>query len=431
MAGANVSWHHSNPTYFSRDLFNQLTIYQAENTNTALGGSLGIGTSLGPINLSLIEFSFGGTKWTRSNSLYRFKLSPDESQLLTVDQQMNAALDRDLLKRFFEYGDSDPLVKSQKDLSINAEAAGNSANLNFLMLFRFGQKSGHSEVQVKTSGKETRKFRRFYSERTNIVGLNQKIIFDSNITNLKKDSVGIFTEMDEQKPESTMAFLEFWDYSRSLKYDKLISKIDEVNGLFSIDAKTPFYRDYVLPSKTEIAKYKKVYFHTRLYVNGNSILEEVKKLDEKSFETLLKQYYGTQTSSGNNGIDQTGLKQKFKKLKYSQVSDKDYLKYYSQFLKALNIEDCGIGLLQKLAGVDNLFVMGEIYGIYPSFSTLQFATQVAGTRFAGHHWGQYKISPLKAFLHQYAIKHESIYVDGDVQFEDIFGSFGTAQVPYY
>src|SRR5690606_26218943 len=135
------------------------------------------------------------------------------------------------------------------------------------------------------------------TERGSILGLNQRfLIFPADASNLKKDSFGISAEMDQDDPNSATAFIEFWDYSRSLKYDKLVGQINKVNDLFSVNEKTPFYRDFVLPEKNTVEKFKKVYFYTRLYVNGNHLLDKVKSLNEQDIQSLFKAINGKNIS---------------------------------------------------------------------------------------------------------------------------------------
>ena len=65
----------------------------------------------------------------------------------------------------------------------------------------------------------------------------------------------------------------------------------------------------------------------------------------------------------------------------------------------LNINKHGLGFIREFIGEQGVFVMGEIHGLIPSFSSLQDLQPNQRRRFAATSWGTYKkIPPIQKFL---------------------------------
>ncbi|WP_409477757.1 hypothetical protein [Pseudobdellovibrio sp. HCB154] len=442
--GASVFWQNSKPTYFSRDHFNQLIIYEAENTMFGYSATAGLDAGLDLIlfNLPFLEFSKTSYFYDHKSALYRFS-APKSVENFSVLEQMRAKEERELLSRYLESGDSDPLVLAKKDLDIKAKGEVKKSAFSFLFLFKKEKATGYSKATVKTSNKEVRNFQRYSREESSLFGADKAVLLiDKMATVVSKDTTNISIEMDEAEPDKMVAYLEVWNYERKLNRKGLVDYITDLNKFYSKDANTPFYSDYYLPAKEQMDKYRKIYGHTRIYFYGDTLLNNLKLLTEKQLEGLFANnykgdtscHYGAQKQSGTNcpySYDLNKFLDALHDIKKLTVKDQKFLKQYYKVLASMGIRENGIGLAKAVATEDKMFVMGEIYGVYPSFSTMNQDEQYAGRRFAGKSWGNYKIPPLRKFLNNHSITQESIYINGEINFDDIFGPMPTGNVDYY
>ena len=288
-----------------------------------------------------------------------------------------------------------------------------------------------------------RNFQRYSREESSLFGADKAVLLiDKMATVVSKDTTNIAIEIDEAEPDKMVAYLEVWNYERKLNRKGLIEYITDLNKFYSKDANTPFYADYYLPAKEQMDKYRKIYGHTRIYFYGDTLLNNLKSLTEKQLEGLFANnykgdtscYYGAQKQSNSNcayGYDLNKFLDAVHDIKKLTVKDQKFLKQYYKVLDSIDIRKNGIGLAKTIVSEDKMFVMGEIYGVYQSFSTMNQDEHYAGRRFAGKSWGTYKIPPLRKFLNNHSITQESIYINGEINFDDIFGPMPTGNVEYY
>lgn len=427
--GASVFWQNSKPTYFSRDQFNQLIIYEAENSMYGYSVTAGLDAGLDLIlfNLPFLEFSKSSYFYDHKSALYRFS-APKSVTNFNVFEQMRAKEEQELLNRYFEAGDADPLVVAKKDLDIAAKGTTKKSAFNFLFLFKNEKATGYSKATVKTSNKEVRNFQRYSKEESSLFGANKSVLLiDKMATVAYKDTTKISIELDEAEPDKMVAYMEVWNYERKLNRKGLVKYISDLNKLYSKNANEPFYADYFLPAKEQMDKYLKIYGHTRIYFYGDKLLNALKSSTPTQLASLFAKTY-----KGNSyEHDVNRFLRAIQDMKKFPVKDQKFLKQYFKVLDSIRISENGVDLVKAVLSDEDMFVMGEIYGVYPSFSTMNQDEQYAGRRFAGKSWGNYKIPPLRKFLNQHSITHESIYINGEIDFDDIFGPLPGGNVEYY
>lgn len=440
--GTSVFWQTSKPVYFSRDQFNQLIVYEAENTTWGHSQSIGIDKSLDLFILNLPFLGFNqSTEYVNHEAvLYRFS-APRNIENFNVVEQIRSKQERNLLSRYLESGDKDPLVLSKKDLDIKASGKFKTSSLSFLFLFKNETAKGASKAVVKTSRKETRNFQRYSGEQTSLFGADKRIlIIDKEATVVYKDTTKISIEMDEADKNNIIAYVEVWNFERKLNRKGLVDYIDDLNKFFSQNSSLPFYRDYYLPPKQQMNTYRKVYGHTRIYFYGDTLVNALRSLSKAQLTELYAKTYKGERASCNGGktnvtcpyaLNLRTFLNAVSELKQHIIKDAKYLRLYYDVLEAIKIRENGIQLVSSVISDKDMFVMGEIYGVFPSFSAMQQDEQHAGRRFAAKSWGNYQIPPLRKFLSQNSLTQESIYINGEINFDDIFGPLPSGRVEYY
>jgi hypothetical protein len=423
--GAGVFWQSSMPTYFAKNQYNHLTIYQVKNTTTRFSGSIGLDPlNLFLFNLPILELSGSKTYYTHDSSLYRFTPSTSDENFNILTQEHDKS-ELELLNRYLSSGDEDGLILNKKEMEITAKGKKTQASLGFLLFWKKSKSTGSAKTTVKTSNREVRNFITYTGKKEASKGIDRSIlIIDSHATVVEKENVCIGIEMDEKQPDHIAAFIEMWNYDRKLDRAHLVKYINNMNTLYSKSTAEPFYKDYYLPPQEEINRYIKVFGHTRLYFYGDSLVTKLKLMNEKQLEQLYKTHAKEKRSLNAFRHALADLKKHAKK-------DEEYLKLYYKLINSLHLNENGVGLVKSLIDEKDFFVMGEIYGVYPSFSTIQQNEAVAGRRFAGKSWGNYRIPPLRDFLHNHVLNNESIYVNGEINFEDFFGPMPGGELDFY
>lgn len=436
--GAGVHWYNSKPTYFGKDQFSQFMIYQVESNMSGFSVTAGFdaGLDLMLLQLPILEFQHSTTYYNYRSGLYKFKPEPVNGQFDILTQNSNKE-DLDLLNRFLDAGDSDPMVLSKKDMSIDATGVQNSQSLRFLLFWKKSKTNGHARSTVKTSDHKVKNFLYYNGEKGSQAGLDASLlILQKEATLLYKDNVRVSIEMDEENPADLTTWIDIWDYDRKMNRQELVGFIDKTNSLFSKASKEPFYKNYYLPPEAEVNKYRKIYGNTKVYIYGNDLIAGLTKMDRLTLTKLFKDHFkgnsncgGTLTCKYERNLD-VFLKT-VDQLRAASTKDLSYMKLYHKLINAIEVDDNGISLIQAVLKGKNLFVQGEIYGVYQSFSTMNQDEWTAGRRFAARSWGEYQIPPLRKFLTKYNTRTESIFMDSSITFDMIFGTIPDASVDYY
>jgi hypothetical protein len=196
---------------------------------------------------------------------------------------------------------------------------------------------------------------------------------------------------------------------------ELIHKINGLNAIFSEGPKEPFFRNYVLPTEREVDEYRKVQSLVRIYVNGEGVLKGFTKLTKAQMTARLSPLFpGASKWSGNlrrgEAFASWKMKRRLEKMVDRMVSHQEDFRKYAHRPKKLisEMKDFllhakprlyGAKVLDRLVGRGHIFVMGEIFGIYPSFNQLQTFEPIMARRFAGKSWGTYVVTPpMRKFL---------------------------------
>ena len=103
------------------------------------------------------------------------------------------------------------------------------------------------------------------------------------------------------------------------------------------------------------------------------------------------------------------------------------VKYLLRMMDSLEVDSLGLHFLKELCGQEGIFVMGEIAGVYPSFTSLQDLQQLARRRFAGKNWGKFNgVSPFQKYLKYNRLVAPSVFIDKSLSDDVIFGKLEMA-----
>lgn len=109
-------------------------------------------------------------------------------------------------------------------------------------------------------------------------------------------------------------------------------------------------------------------------------------------------------------------------IKQIKNNPKKMVKKLAKLIDAANVHSFGIEPLKRVFGKDAFFVMGNIFGILPSFSDTQ---TVSGSslkrRFMGKSWGEYTIPPIRKYMKDKLLSPITKFVSLGINEDDFLG----------
>lgn len=445
-AGISAYWHYVSPVYFARDSFGELQIYK-ERSNTF---GAGLFATIGEVNLLFdklpllgIEFTFNA--FFQESQLYSFKLpaySIDTNAMENVKRQRDLEALNTFMKR---NGDKTLEAKMRLDMHLKAKGYSYETHLGFLYLWKRDWKKGYSTADITLGNGEKRKFYRYYADNAKSFGGPRNVPFHGDIFlhDYKKNHLAI--EMDGSSPEDFVVIARGQSYYRKKTKLGVENLIADLNDLYSESQEKPFYRDFALPDADEINDYKKIYAESYVYVDGKGIMEKILVMKEQDLRKTAEKFFRENVpyrrfapltrmiTPMERGIKLNTLMDAFRKLKRIKNNIKNqpraFVSTMGKFMEALNVSEHGVDLLKQLLGPDHMFVMGQIYGVYRSFTTLNVLEPEATRRFAGKHWGTHLIPPVRKFLRNNNVLPIGFYLDSDIQTAEIFGVLPMSVAP--
>jgi hypothetical protein len=448
-----IGWRKTSPIYFTRDQFGALHLYKEKVSESYQQFNLQLlNVNLATISLPIIGLDFAHKKFFYHGTDYSFKL-PAYSQGTNMVDQLQRQKDYDALMELMNDSskdDQEPLsAQVRKNFDLKASGMKKKFNLGFLFYFREHREQGNSKAMVVTPDGKERVFYRYFLEEGEDTGIPMDALESIRDILVKKGTTSkIVIEMDGKNPDQLVGMIRNIDYHAKRTHDQLENFIQNLNGKYSVEKELKFYRDYVLPDKSALNLYRRVYGSSRIFVNGKGLLDKVKKTTPEEMSKLIHKYYTKAIFKGKNSkniFTQIGntfnRKAKVDRLmrSYSQLqrlADKadrmprTLVAAIANFLALTNTDDYGVGFLKELLGPEHLYVMGEIFGIYRGFTDLQKAEPLAGRRFAGKSWGTYSVvPPIQKFLRDQTLMTPSHFIAPAISSEDIFGELPNGMSP--
>ena len=436
-ASVGLEWNRATPMYFARDSFGQLFVYKEKSHNFTGGFSLEYGvTNLLILELPLIGFEYTYRKFFFQSELYEFKL-PEYSLDQTFIDQYHRGLEIEAFKELMNEGDKTLPALVRRRFNVAGKGSTKTIKGRFLFFLNREYESGQSKVKVTMRDGEQRIFHRAFKQKGDWVGTDalDGFIDLSDTTIIKENSSRVTVETDENDLSSMTGIIDIGLYDRKLKKKSLLRHIDKLNARFSESVDKPFFRNYVLPDREDVSSYRKLHTHIRVFVNGGKLYERMQTLSEEYFkpffQKLNRKVLGETSKKGLRKSTFSKFKKWRKKVLKLKDRPKKLTRAFTDFLYLFNVKKYGVEALRQVVGEDQVFVMGEIYGIYPSFSTMQQKEALAGRRFAGKSWGNYLYTPpIRKFLKNNDFAPFSIHIEeGDSFLDILFGKLPKVNGP--
>ncbi len=396
--------------------------------------------------LNLAEFDF----YEAAASLFKSKLRRKSFKYSYKDISLE---NRDE-KRGWDQEESN---KEERDELLNKEKRGHSPrqieqysvksvgkksilDFGFLYFFNKGKETTQSDTYIERNLGKNEHFFFYKMNRNKSHGINQ-LKFDygqSDVMLKNRKRSEVIAEVDVNNRDNFILTINIEDFYRVRKSEKLIRLINDLNRRYSFSKDRSFYDFTLFPNQEWVAKYPKVYGMTRVFVNANELLTQIKLLNKNQLKIFVDQHF--------NSIDakEKGCFRKLKETRYRRkviqrikkikraldsqdFSYKSLAIQSSKLVNSLRIESYGIHFLKKVIGEKQMFVMSDIAGVLRSFSTIQTLQQQQKVRFAASSWGKLNIvSPIQYFLRYHRYIPASIYVQKNISDTEVLGYLNTS-----
>ncbi len=435
--------------YFLRDQFGQLHVFK----DKAKRLMLGLNFSLLDIDLFIAQIPFFRTQFGTShfnNNIIDYIIELPNKNRDTIFEQLDEtrrANEYEALKvieKNIEPEKSHPLVK--KNYQIESSGSLSSLALGALFTFNVNKSKEKSRSKVILPNNETKNFFRLSKTRNKFIGSDSKNIPTFDVFLSKRKRIRSIIEMESKEKDDFVLIVRTEDYYRTRDRNQLLLTINDLNRRFSINKQQLFYRNFYIPENENIKDYKKIYALTRTFIKGKSLAESLKLTAEEDLLNSAQNHF----NFGQENYSSISLRHKYiidKKtkalMKYikkhlptlekntnQDISVEKLCKIYQKIIEKLHIETYGLNFLKDLLGEENIFVMGEIAGIYPSFTVTQDLQQQQKRRFIGKSWGKYNfIPPIQHYLRNSRMIPPSNHIQKIISDDKIFGYLETALSP--
>lgn len=470
----------SDPLYLTRDQFGQLHVYKENTTRKYAGFNIEI------LNVNLFEAQFPLLLLQMGSGSYDHHMVDYVFSLPEKDREAACKFLNNPDYRKAEYHALKKLLKNEgspvstsvssssklssvslatptnnmstvmpvasKNYEINSKGKSSFSNIGLGFIFHKDKMKEHADTNVVLSDGDEANFHRYATTRTRTSGVS-KLTIDfgqSDVLVASRKKTQIVVEMDKENPENFITAIRTEDFYRLGDKDKVEGIIKDLNNRYSESTELPFYREFLLPDTTEVKLYRKIYANTRCFINGQKLISTVLETSKENFQKMAEKHF----ELDNIDMSRWGKKLKnfityyrtkskvkrvvkfFKLLKAEfekERSQRDYkkiAKLTEKMVHATKTDVYGIGLLRNLFQSRNengLFIMGDVWGIYNSFNTLQDAQMQQRRRFAGHSWGDLKVvPPIQHFLRYHRLIPPSIFITKTASDKEILGELPVA-----
>ena len=428
--------------YILRDGYNQLHTFLEKTKTAYFGANLDIFTlDLFITQLPLFSLKFGVSTFKHRLTDYVFE-QPEMNRKVSgdlpterLDQEYQALC---LIARGLD-ASSYPFVK----MNFQTESKGSNRLAQFGGAWLFNKGKMHASVttSVVLPGGDKQYFYFRSMTKNQSVGLD-KLAINIDLGDFlvsKRKRTRIITEMDMDRPENFLLIVRTEDFYRVRTGEQVEKLIKDLNFRYSQSPELPFYRDYTLPPFELIDEYKKVYGLTRTFIHGEKFLEAMKAHDIKDLVQATKNHFLVNEKAQKSWRVSSQIKtvtKELKAIKKALVSlsyPKDYkvmARLYESLVSKLKTEIFGLSFFREVIGTDGIYVLGEIAGIYRTFSSLQDLQQLQRRRFAGKSWGDKWVKPpLQDFMRHHRLIPPSMFIEKTMSDRDIFGYLENVVAP--
>lgn len=442
---------HSTPLYFVRDQFGALHIYREKTTKlyTGLGADL---AAIDLVSIPLVGLDFTFSRFFHEEVDYTFQLPEYDINKSSMIRQQFFRLEKEALERFLESHSEDELVGlMHRNFQFKADISRRNHASSLLYYFGHGKTTSKADAHVVLNGGEEHKFhRRAVDKRTYRGATFIKIPSQTDLLTKRARRMRVVLEIDHKEPDHFVLMALAEHFHRKLSQEEVLNFVQKLNERFSESESSPFYRNFTLPPVDEVKEYRKLYASSRIYIKGKALLELIREKDFVEIAHEVRAHYevGTINRSCPRGevekfcgdmvryakfLKIRQIYERIKGLVSKPEKDQDIraiADLAEQLIYKLYIDKYGMKILANLLGTENIFVLGDISGIFISFSNLQDLQPMATRRFAGKSWGGFEfVSPIQYFLRYGKFIRPSFYISPEVDEEDIFGQIPTGTAP--
>lgn len=381
----------STPITFSKNRFGEFEIFQEkiQQRENYVSLSLGVDIPLFYIPILGVEYSF--LNYQSESKLFSFPLP--SSQLDDAISQDYLATDLGLMEDLIDGNYTNPLLQSKIKYNLLSEGSRFARRSFFTFLLTGELEEVFTKTNATFQGDDTEVFYRYLLSDTGTLGIENGF---SAHGLWRKNKSTVEVQFDQDEPDDFVIIMNHYNFKQQLSGLGLRNFISQQNYLYSKDNETDFFISDILPPSEEVDSYKKVMSHIRIFLYADKFLENLDRLMDGELNRIIENHM----ARGFNPVREVKARRVYNYLRtirtilrQESYNKRRFASLLAHVVKGLNTEEFGVRVLAELFDKDYMFIMGEIYGVLPSFSYTQDGTSVARRRFAGRSWGEYRKRP--------------------------------------
>lgn len=376
----------SNPITFSKNDFGEFEVFQEKIQQRRNYVQMNAGVQLPFLYIPLMGVEFSFLAYKAHSKLFHFPL-PRRS-LDDAIAQDQAKVDLELLDHLVSGNYGQPALKAKVKYALDMQGQKKSRRSFIAYLFGGQYDEIYSQTSAQYQNQAHKVFHRYYLSDTNTKGVDNMV---SSYLLWSKDKSSIEVQLDDSEPEDFVVIMNHYQFKKDRTHYGLKVFIDELNERFS--ESTNFFNTSLLPPAKEVDHYKKVMSHVRVFLYAKEFLQRLDLLSDRNLWRIIRHHLNEKKQKGVARSIYNNLRTIRTILREKQMSRKRFAKLLALSLRDMESRHNGLGLIKSLFGQSHMFVMGEIYGIFPSFSYTQDYNSSAKRRYTGKSWGKYRKRP--------------------------------------
>lgn len=423
---AGVGWSYSRPLYIHRDHAGDILLFRESRKDFMInaGGSL-LGIDFTYLDeFPLLGISYTYDKISKQSELYRFEVATGNGSTYRKRLQQRE------LESFFDGGNPVFYLKN-KVLDLRAHGYIQRFQLDFMLFLHAARSSSFFKITV--DGQEGRKnFYRYHLMSESFIG-DKKLgaLIQSNpwILVKQQDQWAVNIELEEQNISTATAVLEYQDFRQKLSKRSLLNFIDNVGLEFSPDGEHSIFSTSHLPPEWEVKNYFKVFSFMRVHVGIGKFISNI---TPNSYQQVKRRIYAKSRELGLRlpraflYILRRGINQ----IRRHKNNPARQVKAVASMLRYINKLPSNVRLLKEVVGEENVFVFGELIGVYYGYTLTQEQDAIPTRRFAAKSWGGLTgVPPIRRYLKDNLVAPIYLHLLSDDITEDVFGKLPSTGGP--
>lgn len=415
---AGIGWNYSRPIYIYRDELGDLFYFKESRKEfyaRASASSMGLDFPFLE-DYPLIALHYQHSNISAHSQIYKFEARGNDN--LVSNRHLQTAKFQSFL-----INPTNQRFAGNKMMEITAKGFIDKFSASLFFSLSASKSKRYFKISVDSGSKKTNYYRYNFSSNY-FVGIHSSAaVMPEPVYALTKNRTqwSITVELEENNLQNSVAILGYQDFKMKMNRSNLINFVESLDHRFAPARGVKVFNTSHLPSEENVSLYYKLYSNMRVHIGVGKFIKTLTKAKLKAIKTRLKDN-ARELKLGLPRVFYYVFKRGLNQIIANKDSPKKQVKALASLFHYINKQDHSVRLLKAIFGEENIFVFGEILGIYPSYSLTQELEGLPSRTFGAKSWGGHvEVSPIRKLLKNNLVAPLYLHVLSDDISSEIFG----------